>query len=127
MLLLIQMKKTIQLKMIMYGLEHGLTYSHSKGALRFNYHFNYVEREYQDDSIIKSPFLTYSESRYIGRTHFAELYNNWKWENWELLAGMDYRFNNTDQYSFFFPGVSCSSYTLEGKNETIQSLCFCSV
>jgi vitamin B12 transporter len=83
----------------------GLVFSHSKGSLHFNYDFNYVEREYLDDSAFRgSPYVNYSKGRYIGRTHYAELYNNWKWTNWELLAGADYRLNNTDQF-YFSTGV----------------------
>lgn len=79
----------------------GITYNHDKGALHFNYNFNYVERNYLDDSgYVANPYSKFSRSSYIGRTHYAELYNNWKLKNWELLAGADYRFNNTAQYYF---------------------------
>ncbi|MCW3117297.1 MAG: hypothetical protein JWM28_1379 [Chitinophagaceae bacterium] len=79
----------------------GLVYNHKNGALHFNYLFNYVSRNYLDDSGYKSsPYVDYSKSLYVGRTHFAEVYNNWKWTNWELLAGIDYRFNNTFQRYF---------------------------
>ncbi|MBL7739704.1 MAG: TonB-dependent receptor [Chitinophagaceae bacterium] len=79
----------------------GVRFDHNKGTLRFNYNFNYTERAYLDDSLFKSSlYVDFSQSRYIGRTHFAELYNNWKWANWELLAGADYRLNNT--YQFYF-------------------------
>lgn len=76
----------------------GLKYDHRRGSLKLNYSFNYVERNYLDDSTYKSnPYVDFSKSSYIGRTHYAELYNNWKWENWELLAGADYRLHNTYQ------------------------------
>jgi len=76
----------------------GFLYNHKKGALHFNYLFNYVSRNYRDDSGYRSsPYVDFSKSLYIGRTHFAEIYNNWKWMNWELLVGMDYRLNNTFQ------------------------------
>ncbi len=79
----------------------GLVFNHSKGFLHFNYLFNYVSRNYLDDSTYKSsPYVDYTKSLYVGRTHFAELYNNWKWENWELLAGIDFRYNNTFQRYF---------------------------
>jgi hypothetical protein len=32
--------------------------------------------------------VDYSDTRFIGRTHFAEVYNNWKWDNVELLTGV---------------------------------------
>jgi hypothetical protein len=47
-----------------------------------------VERDYLDDSSYKSsPFVDFWKSTYIGRTHYAELYNTWKWTHYELLAG----------------------------------------
>jgi vitamin B12 transporter len=77
----------------------GLKYDHNKGILRFNYSFNYVARDYLDDSTYKSsPFVDFWRSAYIGRTHYAEVYNNWKWNHYELLAGVDYRLNNTYQF-----------------------------
>jgi vitamin B12 transporter len=76
----------------------GMAYTLNKGTLHANYNYNRAERNYQDDSSYKSsPFVDYSISNYIGRTHYAELYSNWKFMNWEILAGGDYRFNNTDQ------------------------------
>lgn len=80
----------------------GLVYDHKTGSLHFNYLFNYVERDYLNDSADRSsPYAYFSKSNYIGRTHYAELYNNWKWSSsWELLTGIDYRFNNTNQEYF---------------------------
>jgi len=76
----------------------GLVYTHNKGAVHFNYTYNRSERDYLDDSSYKSsPYVDYSKSNYIGRTHFVEVYGNWKLSNWELLLGGDYRLNNTDQ------------------------------
>jgi vitamin B12 transporter len=95
----------------------GLSLNHKMGSLRLNYHFNYVSRNYLDDSLFKSSaFIDYSDSRYLGRTHFGEVYNNWKWDYIELLAGADYRFNNTDQYSLYvFPGFPTPPSTLKAK------------
>jgi vitamin B12 transporter len=76
----------------------GVIYHEKNGDLHFNYLFNYVSRDYLDDSTDRpNPYAYYSKSAYIGRTQFAELYNNWKWNNWELLTGADYRYNNTTQ------------------------------
>ncbi len=76
----------------------GFVYTFYKGAVHFNYNYNRAERNYLNDSSYKSsPYVTYSKSNYIGRTHYAELYGNWKLSQWELLIGGDYRFNNTDQ------------------------------
>jgi vitamin B12 transporter len=103
----------------------GLIYNHRKGSLHLNYNFNYVERDYYDDSLFKSnSFVDWAKSRYIGRTHYAELYNNWKWVYWELLAGVDFRYNNTDQFYISqsppFPPFSTSpsiyETSIRGKN-----------
>ncbi|MEJ0103146.1 MAG: TonB-dependent receptor [Bacteroidota bacterium] len=79
----------------------GLVFNHRNGSLHFNYLFNYVSRNYLDDSTYKpNPSSIFSKSLYVGRTHFAEVYNNWKWANIELLAGIDYRYSNTFQRYF---------------------------
>lgn len=79
----------------------GFTFTHTRGKLHLNYNFNYVERDYRDDSTYKSsPYVDFSKSNYIGRTHFAEVYNNWIWKDWELLAGADWRLQNTLQNYF---------------------------
>lgn len=79
----------------------GLNWKHERGQLQFNYNFNYIERNYVDDSVYKSsPYLDYSNSGYIGRTHFAEIYHTQRLMNWELLTGFDYRAHNTYQRYF---------------------------
>lgn len=95
----------------------GLVYTFNKGTVHANYNFNRVERDYLDDSAFKSsPYVDYSRSSYTGRTHFAELYSNWNLNNWELLIGGDYRFNNTDQYSLYvFPGFPSPPTVLKAK------------
>lgn len=90
----------------------GLTFTHARGQLHINYNFNYVERAYKDDSTYKSnPYVDFSKSNYIGRTHFAEVYNNWIWKNWELLAGADWRLQNTLQN--YFSVSSTGPYTAD--------------
>jgi len=69
----------------------------TNGGLHLNYHFNYITRFYLDDSSDKASFAYYSKSTYTGRTHFAELYENYKWRHFEFLAGVDYRKYNTNQ------------------------------
>jgi vitamin B12 transporter len=99
----------------------GLVWKHGMGNLRFNYNFNYVGRDYVDDSGYKAtPFFDYSESKYIGRTHFAEVYNNWKWEEVELLAGVDYRLNNTYQYALYIPSFSPDPSVLKAKMSQVS-------
>ncbi len=76
----------------------GVVYTLNKGAIKANYNYNRAERNYLDDSLHKSsPYVDYAKSNYVGRTHYAELYGNWKLNQWEFLIGGDYRFNNTDQ------------------------------
>jgi vitamin B12 transporter len=77
----------------------GLQHKHSKGAVRFNYHYNWLQRYYLDDSIHKSsPYVDFVKSNYIGKTHYWELFANWQLPNWEILTGIDYRLNKTDQW-----------------------------
>ena len=76
----------------------GVVYTFNKGVVHVNYNYNSTERSYLDDSSHKSsPYVTYSKSNYLGRTHYAELYGNWNLNKWELLVGGDYRLNNTEQ------------------------------
>ena len=95
----------------------GLVTHQKEGSFHFNYLFNYVERFYLNDSAYKSsPYLDYYRGKYIGRTHFAEIYDNWKWSNWQLLLGIDDRFNNTSQYSLFvFPGFPTPPIIMDAK------------
>lgn len=67
----------------------GLGYDLGGGALQFNYRFNNVNRLYLNDSSHRAP--DYLRVDYNGKTHFAEIYGNYKWKNVELLAGADYR------------------------------------
>lgn len=75
----------------------GIYWKQNNGALHLNYQYNYVNRFYLDDSVDRTSFSYYSKSTYIGRTHFAELYENYKWNHVELLVGADYRRYNTNQ------------------------------
>lgn len=76
----------------------AIVYTYNKGTIHLNYSYNRAERSYLDDSSHKSsPYVAYAKSNYTGRTHYAEIYGNWKANKVELLAGGDYRFNNTDQ------------------------------
>lgn len=74
-------------------------YTLKKTTIHLNYNFNHVIRRYNDDSLYQSsPYSKFARSSYTGRIHFAELYGNWKINNFELLIGADYRWNNTDQW-----------------------------
>ena len=77
----------------------GLKHKHSKGVVRLNYHHNWVRRYYLDDSSHKSsPYVDFVKSNYIGKTQYWELFANWQLTNWEILTGIDYRLNKTDQW-----------------------------
>ena len=78
-------------------LNSGLQWKHKKGEVHFNYQYNYINRFYLDDSIDRGSFTYYSRSTYIGRTHFTELFENYQWNHFSLLGGIDYRFYNTNQ------------------------------
>jgi vitamin B12 transporter len=74
-------------------------YTLKKTTIHLNYNFNHVIRRYNDDSLYQSsPYSKFARSSYTGRIHFAELYGNWKINNFEILIGADYRWNNTDQW-----------------------------
>jgi vitamin B12 transporter len=99
----------------------GVKYDHAKGALRLNYNYNFTERKYLDDSLFKgSPYVDFSKSRYMGKTHFVELYNNWNWTNWELLTGIDYRRNYI--YQFYFSTSMFGPYDPPAWDGTMNQL-----
>ncbi|MEO6070020.1 MAG: TonB-dependent receptor [Chitinophagaceae bacterium] len=82
----------------------GLRWKMKGGDLVANYHYNNLERDYLNDSSDRSnPSFYYENSKYIGRTHYAEVYKSFKINNWELLTGADLRSNNSDQrYSYTY-------------------------
>lgn len=88
----------------------SIVYKHKLGSLHVTYNYNRAQRLYVDEpGHISNPFSSYSRADYTGRTHFAEIYNSWLLKNVEILAGADYRFNNTDQ-SYYSTG-SFGPYT----------------
>lgn len=88
----------------------SIVYKHKLGSLHVTYNYNRAQRLYVDEpGHISNPFSSYSRADYTGRTHFAEIYNSWLLKNIEILAGADYRFNNTDQ-SYYSTG-SFGPYT----------------
>jgi vitamin B12 transporter len=79
----------------------GFSYKAGAWAVHTNYNFNQSERRYLNDSTDKPGFTSFSRERYTGRSHFAELYGTWNLDgHWSLLAGTDYRWQNTDQLFF---------------------------
>lgn len=99
----------------------GIVYTFKNGAVHANYNFNNAKREYLNGSMhISDSAVYHSNSNYIGRTHFAELYSNLKLQQWEFLVGGDYRFNSTDQ-SYFSTGIyGPFSSSLKGKMNQIS-------
>ena len=96
-----------------YELGTGLTWKRPAGNWQLNYRYNDVARFYLDDSTDRSnPYGYYSKSNYTGRTHFAEIYRNIKWKNWDLIAGADYRHYNTDQTYFSFGSFGVNTTAL---------------
>jgi vitamin B12 transporter len=76
----------------------GLVYTTAKSIFNLNYQYNSNDRNYLNDSAFKgNPFFYYSKSKYKGGSHYAEIYGNRKFENAELLFGIDFRKNGTDQ------------------------------
>jgi vitamin B12 transporter len=75
----------------------GIQWKKNKSDLHLSYQYNYINRFYLDDSTDRGSFSYFSQSNYTGRTHFAELYENYKWSNISILTGVDYRFYNTQQ------------------------------
>lgn len=73
-------------------------WNQKKGSFHLNYEFNYCNRFYLDDSADRSSFSYFSKSNYEGRTHYAEVYENYKLNHINLLAGSDYHFINSDQF-----------------------------
>lgn len=78
----------------------GADYTIGKAAVHFNYNYNTVTRTYLDDSATTiEQGGSYSQSTFTGRSHYAELYSNITLsDHVDLLAGVDYRNQRTDQY-----------------------------
>jgi vitamin B12 transporter len=77
----------------------GLEYRYGKGSIFANYNFNNSRRDYLDDSTHVGSFVKFSEQKYVGRSHVAEVYANIDLsQKLAFLIGTDYRSQNTDQY-----------------------------
>ena len=76
----------------------SLKYTLEKTSIRFNYNYNWYNRDYTDDSASVGGFAKYQKGNYKSKSHFAEVYGNFKLNKIiDLLAGVDYRQNGTDQ------------------------------
>ncbi len=64
----------------------------------FNYQYNFIRRNYLDDSTDAEGFEKYQNGSYKSFSHFAEVYDNINLsKHAELLAGADFRYNSTQQ------------------------------
>ncbi len=76
----------------------GLDYNTGKSKLHFNYNYSQTQRIYLDDSLFIGGFSKYSRGEYNGKAHFAEVYTNISAsKKVEVLAGTDFRLQQTDQ------------------------------
>lgn len=76
----------------------GADYNAGKAKLHFNYNYSQTQRIYLDDSAFVGGFSKYSRGEYNGKAHFAEVYTNIAVsKKADLLAGIDYRMQQTDQ------------------------------
>lgn len=95
----------------------GLTFDYHlrNGFIRLMYNANWYNRNFTDDSGHVGGFSKYQHGVYNGFSHYAELYTSLKLSpELELLAGADYRYNNTDQIYIYqpdygFPALPLSS------------------
>lgn len=79
----------------------GADYTLGKSVLHFNYNHNTTKRTYLDDSSSRGGFAYYSKGEYTGKSHFVELYSNiGVTKNIDVLVGVDYRNQLTDQNYF---------------------------
>ncbi|HWB28631.1 MAG TPA: TonB-dependent receptor [Chitinophagaceae bacterium] len=99
-------------------------YKLGKNKLFLNYQYNKLNRSYVDDSSEYYGAVVYQSGMYKGFSHFAELYGNFSISpKAELVAGVDYRHNSTDQSShFIYAGTDYPSAPLsKGMAETSQA------
>ena len=79
----------------------GSDYTFGKSVLHFNYNYNTTKRTYLDDSSGRGGFSYYSKGEYTGKSQFLELYSNiGVTKNIDVLVGIDYRNQLTDQSYF---------------------------
>ena len=89
----------------------GIVLDHKlkKGFVRAQYNYNFVKRHFTDDSISIGGFSKYQDGKYSGTSHFAELYSNIELnKNVELVAGIDYRLQSTNQKYVYKPDFGFS-------------------
>ena len=96
----------------------SVDYHLNNGFIRFQYNYNQYKRNLLDDSSDIGGFSTFQKGTYKGTSHFAEIFTNLKLaSNIELLAGIDYRSNFTDQLYMYLPDFGAPATPITGESE----------
>jgi len=98
----------------------GINFKAERFSLHANVQQGYLRRIYLDDSLHVGGFAKYSREQYEGRSGFAEAYGKVKLtDRWDLLAGIDHRWFDTDQS--FYSLSSFGPYTSELSADTART------
>jgi vitamin B12 transporter len=82
----------------------ALQYVLKNATLHFNYNYNWYNRTFLDDSTDIGGYYKYQKGDYTGLSSFAELYSSFQiCKQLELLSGIDFRRNATDQTYIAIP------------------------
>lgn len=101
----------------------SVDYQLSKGFIRLQYNFNSYNRNFVDDSTSVGGYSKYQKGQYNGLSNFAELYTSLHLCAYaELLAGIDYRTNATDQYYIYVPDYGYPSLPLSADSAKTNQL-----
>ena len=96
----------------------SIDYQLKNGFIRFQYNYNRYNRNVLDDSTDVGGFSKFQKGTYKGTSHFAELFTNLKLaSNIELLAGLDYRNNQTDQLYMYLPDYGSPANPISGNSD----------
>ena len=102
-------------------LKASLSKKISIGTIQSNFSINNNERNYLDDSTDLNGFAKFIKSDFVGRTYFTELYGVFKLDpTIQLYTGLDYRWQNTDQYYFSVSEYGDYSSTLSSDSTKIN-------
>ena len=93
----------------------------NQGSIHTNFSMNNNERNYLDDSTDLNGFAKYIKSDFTGRTYFSEIYGVFKLNpELQLFTGVDYRWQNTDQYYMSVSQYGDYSSTLSSDSTKIN-------
>ena len=79
----------------------GLTYTLPRGTISLNYQHNRIRRTYLNDSAHRGSSSYYTDSKFSGITHFAEVVAAHQWTHAELLYGVDFRQHRMEEDGYF--------------------------